>query len=285
MTFMAFLREFAFLMTRYLTMIVDHAPVAPLGATGKWLCLASIGLPVVALLGSIAARWRESVGKLAAIIAAASAATLVVHVMVTWETYLRLGGIYATQPRYYFYLLPGFAVFAFASHRHNPWSACLFRAFVVVVVAANALVPFQTIRLERLRRAPAQVIEFSMLAANGLRSEPEFDGGKAGWIDPSRRVGSAIELRGWAIDIETSEPAKRLDIYYRGLFVGSIAPNRPRPDVAAALGDSDARDAGFEGRIENVPPGVSPCDFQYVAVQDSGRSVAILSSREACPGR
>lgn len=285
MSFMAFLREFAFLMVRYLTMIADHAPVAPLGATGKWLCVASIVLPVVALLGSVATRWRGITGRFAAIIAVASTLTLAAHVAISWETYLRLGEIYATQPRYYFYLLPGFAVFAFASYRDSRWSAYLFRAFVVVVIAASALVPFQTLRLERLRHAPAQAIEFSMPTANGVRNKPEIDGGNAGRIDQARRMGSAIELRGWAIDIETNEPARRLDIYYRGLFVGSFAPNRPRPDVASALGDSDARDAGFEGRIEAVPPGVLPCDFQYAAVQDSGRSVAIPPSSAACSDR
>lgn len=285
MLFTAFLNEFVFLMVRYLTMIADHAAIAPVGTTGKWLCFASVTLPVIAFLGSIVTRWRESVGRLAVIIAVASVATLAVHVTISWETYLRLGEVYATQPRYYFYLLPGFAVFAFASYRDNPWSAYLFRAFIVVVVAAITLVPFQTMRLERLRRAPATVIEFPVPATNDPWSQLELDGGNAGWVDQARRTGNAIELRGWAIDIETSEPAMRMEIYYRGLFVGSLVPNRPRPDVAAALGDSDARDAGFEGRIEGVPPGVSPCDFQYAAVQDSGRSVAILPSSGACPDR
>jgi hypothetical protein len=283
MAFAAFLREFVFEMARHFTMIVDHAPVAPLGTTGKWLCFASIGLQAVAFFGSISARWRGSAGRLAAIIVVASTATLAVHIAITWEAYLRLGGIYSTQPRYYFYLLPGFAVFAFASYRDNLWSVRLFRAFVVVVIVASVLIPFQTIRVERLKHAPPQVIEFPLVPASGLQSELELDRGNAGSIDRAHSVGSTIELRGWAVDIASSRSADRLDIYYGGLFVGTITPNRSRPDVAAALRDSDARNAGFEGSIEGVPPGVSPCDLQYASVQRSGRPVEILPSSAICP--
>lgn len=283
MAFTAFLREFALQMTRHFTMIVDHAPVAPLGTVGKWLCFASIGLPAIAFLGSISARWRGSIGRLAGIIAVAAVATLAVHVALAWSAYMRLGGVYSTQPRYYFYLLPGFAVFAFASYRDNRWSVHVFRAFVVVVLVASVLVPLQTIRAERLKHAPAQVIEFPVVVADGLLRKVELDRGNAGWIDRARRVGNTIELRGWAVDIASSRPARRLDIYYDGVLVGTITPNRPRPDVAAALGDSSARNAGFEGSIRDVPPGLSPCEFQYAAVQRSGRSVAIPPSSAVCP--
>lgn len=282
--FATFLARFFLLMLRYLSMITDHAPVLPLGTTGKVVCLASIALPLAGFLASKFGAGRGTAGRLARIMAIAGVATLGAHVALTWDSYLHLGRIYSTQPRYYFYLLPGFSIFAFAGYRENRLSTHAFHAFVLVALVATAIVPYQAMRAERLQHAPMQRIEFhaSSAAAGPLR-KVGLEDGNAGWIDQARKKGGAIELRGWAIDVESSQPAARVDIYYDGERVGAITPGRPRADVAAALGDDDARNAGFEGHIEDVPSAVSPCDFQYAAVQQSGGSVAILPPKETCP--
>jgi hypothetical protein len=283
MSFAAFLVAFFRLMLHYVPMITDHAPVAPLGAAGKFLCFASIILPLTGLLASKPGTRRGTAGRLAAVMVVAGAATLAAHVALTWNSYQRLGGIYSTQPRYYFYLLPGFSVLGFAGYRENRLSRHAFHAFVVVVLAAAAIVPLQTMRAERLRHAAAQRIDFQATAPMaGPPRKIGLDGGSAGHLDLAQKKGSVIELRGWAVDEASSRPASRLDIYYDGRRVGTLDPGRPRPDVAAALDDDDARNAGFEGRIESVPSTVSPCDLQFAAVQQSGQSIEILPSKAAC---
>lgn len=283
MGFPIFLWKFSGLMAHYLPMIVDHSPVAPLAGLPRLLCFAVVVLPAMAYLVARSVHKRTHSDIILDIMVVAALSTLAAHVLITWESYLRLGGIFGTQPRYYFYLIPGFAVFAFAGLGQSRPVKYLFGMFVVVVFAACAIVPIRTIKAERLEHAPEQLIELRNVEVpmRPLR-QTHMIRAQAGWIDQASVAAGTMYLRGWAIDVATSEPAAMLDIYYDGERIGSLVPNKPRPDVATALGDEDARRAGFEGVLKNLPTGISPCDMEYAAVQKSGQLVAVLPSDAVC---
>lgn len=282
--FGGFLQAFLGLMARHLAMVVDHAPVAPLAAPGRWLLYASLCLPLLGYVLSKRTGRREPVDLLADLAMGAALVTLAAHVLITWESYLRLGSIHSTQPRYYFYLLPTLAVLVFAKFRQSRALHAVLLAFMAIALVMSVLVPVRTIRAEQLRHAPVQA-EVLVLppAAGGALRRVQLERGPVGWLGQASRNGAALSLRGWAIDLDTAEPATRVEVYYDGQLVGSIVPARPRPDVAASLGDDDARFSGFEGEVRGVPAEVTACDLQLAAVQRSGRRIALATARTLCP--
>lgn len=281
--FREFLRAFMGLMFQHLPMVVDHAPVAPLGAVERILMLLVLCLPILGFVLSKVGRARDPSGMVANIIVASALLALAAHVAIAWESYLRLGTIHSTQPRYYFYLVPALAVFAFARFRDNrPLRAVLY-VFAVVALVMAVIVPFKTLRAVKLWHAPVPVIGFE--AARIQPDQPQrldFGRGRVGRLGEATRSGSEIRFRGWAIDEQTAASANSVLIYYDGRVVASVKSDRPRPDVAAALQDDDAAYAGFEVILQGVPPAVSPCDFQYVAVQRSGKEIAIGHAASLC---
>lgn len=276
MGFVAFLGEFFGLMLQHVPMIVNHRPAMPLDSVAKTLCLASIFLPFLGVLLSNLTNKRTPATGVANIMMVTLALTVATHVMVSWETYLELGQIRGTQPRYYFYLLPAIATFAFSGFARSRALKVAYRAFALIAVAMSIAVPIASIATIKVQNTPTPAIRFPLYQVSTDKPRQlDFEHRSVGSVRRTVKSPDSVLLRGWAIDQKTADPAARLDIYYHGQRIGSVSPNKPRPDVAFALDDNDARNAGFEVMIEGIPPTVSPCDFRYVAIQESGQPFAI----------
>lgn len=279
----AFTWEFGKLMLQHLPMVVNHATTAPLGSIAKAFSLASVALPFLGLLLANFSARRNDALHVANLMVVAFALTLAVHVMVSWEAYLELGQIRATQPRYYFYLVPAIAAFSFSGLSESRRLRVAYRTFAAIVLAAIAIVPISTISTERRQHADPESIRFAPPPLSQARLyQIDMSDGMVGSVGPPSRSADAVFIRGWAVDAESLHPAAAVEIYYDGRWLASVRPNRPRADVAIALGDADARNSGFEVMLEDVPPAISPCEFRYVAVQDSGRRVALPSPTAGC---
>jgi hypothetical protein len=108
-------------------------------------------------------------------------------------------------------------------------------------------------------------------AANYLESEPRGERVEL----PVRQVdGFSVAANGWAYDAASDEPVDEVLVAVGDQVVGRMAPDAPRPDVAANLGLPEAERSGFAGTVVfEEPADAGP--IQVFGVLDDGRAYPI----------
>jgi hypothetical protein len=69
--------------------------------------------------------------------------------------------------------------------------------------------------------------------------------------------GDMLVFTGWGADVTGGVPAKSVVFVSDGNVVAQIVPNKPRPDVSAALKSPKFNDFGFEARVPKAALGQS----------------------------
>ena len=100
-----------------------------------------------------------------------------------------------------------------------------------------------------------------------------------GFLDRVTASPGLLHVRGWAADPEGT-PTTRLRILYNGLFVTSAVANRPRPDVAAALGFG-----GMSGFSLTLPVLPSDLGVQVCVTAENTGSAGYVNPTIGCTTR
>jgi len=276
LSFMAFMQEFLWLLKHYLAAVMSGASTFPIHGYLRDLFFLALLLPLLGWIASFPSRPRTDRNLIGDSIFIASLATLGIHALVVWKGYLTTGLISGTQPRYYFYLLPAVFIAGFMNYRHSRVTHGLLILFAGATSILLITVPPKVFKQESIRHAPPLSLAFRggavpphQLHRVGLAT------GNAGFVDTLRARNDVLQISGWAIDAQTREPAQRVDVYYNGHRIASVAPSLNRLDVAHALDEPSTFGSGFRLNIERMPDGVSPCDFQIASVQSQGLPIAL----------
>ncbi|CAA7617536.1 hypothetical protein [Magnetospirillum sp. SS-4] len=84
--------------------------------------------------------------------------------------------------------------------------------------------------------------------------------------------GDMLVFVGWAADTGGNIPAKAVIFVSNGAVVAQIVPDKPRPDVSAALKSPRHNDFGFEARIPKTSLGQST-SFWIVGADDKAAAL------------
>lgn len=265
-----------------LPQISSHASLQPLDG---WLRNAVYALVLLPVLAWLMSRWRRrthdiEVERAGTAFIAALAVTVVVHFLVVWNSYLAHGLFTGLQPRYYSYALPGLFIVGFLGHRRSRAVPVLFAVFALVAAGLLSLSPPLTAQAQ-LRQGrvplPTPLVLSSVDEAGRAQRvyQLTFSQAAAGYVGQVSRKNGRVHIRGWAIDTDSRSGARRVWVLLDRRVIGTAPTGFARPDVAKALGTTDAGRAGFELFIEGVPRDVETCRLQVVAEQDNGTLIPL----------
>jgi hypothetical protein len=107
---------------------------------------------------------------------------------------------------------------------------------------------------------------------------PTEDQPNAGCLDDVLSAsGTHYVLLGWAADLESGTPARRVHVFLNGKLMASCSPSMARPDVAAAHGNNNLTYTGFR-----LPVRIShPRQLRFLSVYAEMRNKQLLSLRQA----
>ncbi|MEZ5701526.1 MAG: DUF2142 domain-containing protein [Burkholderiaceae bacterium] len=272
LNFQGYATEFFSSMWRRLPGIVSHLSVAPLPEALAPVFYAMLMLPLV---GWVIVRWsapllepRPRVIQLFDALGLAAVATIAIHLVLGYRTYLGNGVLSGFQPRYYAYFLPLMWLPFFALCRDG-W----FRQSVTVLFALATVVSFWgSVPFVQLRQQEAmQSIE------QGFVYQPPSPGARVeatqlvlrdqvvGHLDELSWNGTVLRGRGWVFDTEKSDTVQRLWILSGGRFLTTVKVQAARPDVAIATGNPKAEFAGFAFALRGLPSeNTTLCGFRLL---------------------
>jgi len=200
---------------------------------------------------------------------------------VCWTGYLDSGVVGGIQPRYYSFLIPGIFFFSFGDGTTSPLKQWTFAAFsLATVVLIPNIAPRAAIQhhvYQRFERAP------SMQAPDGTM--PPSD--TLAVVTPTTTTAGYFRIidsnqgpviTGWSIDLQSARPSRAVWVSVKGKLVGTAPPGVERPDVAAALNDSDALYSGFVIRIRKSQEGIPPCDITLKGEQFNGTLADLINT-------
>ncbi len=254
--------------------ITSHASTVPLTGLLREMFLLALALPVIAWAWTRLAMRKLHANPFADAFTCALALTLLIHLAVVMRGYHVYGVLSGLQPRYYSFVLPGLFVLCFARHHHSRVATALLAATALIWTGMLLTVPVKALDAEAARHAapPAtSLVNFNNADALSTSAGATFVGRPAGFVDSIHRHNGTAQIRGWAIDAGSLQPAAQVNLYHDGRLLGSAATGRPRPDVARALDDSDAGRSGFTVELTDIPPHVAICDLVLAAQQADGR--------------
>jgi hypothetical protein len=273
LNFQGYAGEFFSSMWRRLPGIVSHLSVAPLPQS---LAPVFYGMLMLPLVGWVIVRWsppllepKPRVIQLFDAFGLAGVATITIHLVLGYRTYLGNGVLSGFQPRYYAYFLPLMWLPFFALCRDG-WFRQLVTALfaLATVVSFWGTVPFVQLRQQEAKQSieqgfvyqtpsPGAKIEHAQLV---LREQV------TGHLDELTWNGSVLKGRGWVFDTEKSDSVQRLWILSGGRFVTAVKVQAARPDVAIATGSPRAEFAGFAFALRGLPnENTTLCGFSLLA--------------------
>src|SRR5690606_603795 len=85
-----------------------------------------------------------------------------------------------------------------------------------------------------------------------------------------RLEGATLRLRGWAFDADAGEPAT-VRVHFDGGEGQPVASGAARPDVARAMGQPAANNAGFDTGLDASAAGGRDCAIGLSATARDGR--------------
>lgn len=273
---LAYALRYAAIMWERLPLVMSHATFNPFAWRGKAFFLAMVVVPVLAWLVARPGAAKRGVdprvvrGTDALVLAALG--TVVIHIAFTWAAYRNSGLLAGMQPRYFAFLLPAIWLPAFLLERREWPKRCLLGA-----LAAAAMVAFWT-SVPNTVAGQQRAAERAQAAARAPAPAPAR--GLRGHLDDFRLEGDTLRLRGWAFDADAGAPAA-VRVHIDGGEGLPVASGVARPDVARAMGQPAANDAGFESGIDASTAGGRDCAVGVSAIAGDGR---VLWLRKASCG-
>src|SRR3546814_886123 len=180
-------------------------------------------------------------------------ATFLLNILVAYKGYLQHGLYAGWQPRYFLFAVPA-TWFIMTLVKPAP----LIRVAILGAFAIAACISFWS------------SVPF-VLAKHQARSAPKAtpkcvpSTRLSGRIDEFKRVDGQLSARGWAFDTAAGRTPQRVWAMLDKTRLDSVAVNNPRPDVAKALCNDAANNAGFHLEIHGIPAATDPCHVDFKA--------------------
>lgn len=274
--FSGYATEFFSSMWRRLPGIVSHLSVAPLPPVLAPVFYATLLLPVV---GWVIVRWspplledRPRTVQLFDAMGLAAVATISIHLVLGFRTYLGNGVLSGFQPRYYAYLLPLMWFPFFALCRGGWFRETVTTLFGLgVVVSFWGSVPMVQLRQQEAKQSIEQGFVYTPSDAKlPKKAELLMRSEVTGKVDELTWSGGALKGRGWVFDTQRAEPVQRLWILANERYITAIRVQAARPDVAQAFNNPKAEFAGFGFALRGLPKDNTLCGFGLLAEYRDG---------------
>jgi hypothetical protein len=276
LNFQGYASEFFSSMWRRLPGIVSHLSVAPLPEVLAPAFYAMLMLPVV---GWVVVRWSAPLLQdlpraiqLFDALGLAAVATIAIHLVLGYRTYLGNGVLSGFQPRYYAYFLPLMWLPFFALCRAG-W----FRQLVTILFALSAVVTFWgTVPFVQLRQQEAkQNIEQGFVYTHPSSGQNEsarlvLRDQVTGNIDELSWNAGILKGRGWVFDAQKADAVQRVWILAGDRYITAVKVQAARSDVALALGNPIAEFSGFGFSLRGLPADNALCGFHLLAEYRDG---------------
>lgn len=280
--------DFSKAMLRRLPGIMSHASLDPLVGPLHQIFWVMLAMPLLAWLVTRRSRPDADTGMRTAFMQAL-AATILLHMLVVWNSYNQTGVPGGMQPRYYSYVLPGLFVFCFLQARDSRIGRILLGIFgfsaSILLGVGPALTARAQLGVHAAAAEAAKSVDVVRYPANStssaLATRIDLGPGNAGYVDTLELAGGSAKATGWAIDQADRIAARGVMVMVGDRLIGSVETGVHRADVAKALNSPRAGSAGFSIRIEKLPPDTTTCDIRLAAEQSDGRLV--LLHYGACP--
>lgn len=271
----AVIAEFSAQLWQRLPYIASHASLLPLAGLLEKLLYVMLLLPAFAWIVSRWAAPAREVDRLGNAFLLALVSTILVHFLVVWNAYNAHGVFAGLQPRYYNYALPGLFLIGFLRQADSKACRFLFAAFALAAAALISVSPTSTAQAS-LARSSMPMPERLNLPTGSKASGQQtiritINDQPAGYLDSFKRKGTNVSVSGWAIDIASQKPARRVWVFLKDQLIGTAPTGHQRPDVGKALASIKAAQSGFRLEIKGLAGQVPECDLRLAAEQGDGR--------------
>lgn len=268
-----------------LPVIMSHQSIAPLNS--QFLPFFYI-MVLTPLAGYLLVRFNSSIRtsekflvNLSDSLLLAAVITVIIHIFVTYPSYLSSGLLAGMQPRYYSYLIPVIWIPFFITCTSGRLKKSIVGIIgFCVLISFWATVPFvaekQSVKL--LQKGKKIVFsENQSLDTRTMRFFIRQPGDGRGHIDKISLNGDVLSASGWIYDIKSGQPANRVTFFKDNLYLGSTSVNITRPDVEKALSKRSALNTGYSINISNLPHGTSLSEISVIAEYVDGTFAVLYS--------